>query len=135
MLPILRDISQGMRFLHSADPQVIHGDLKAQNILVDGRFRAKVADFGLSQKQKIGGTGTPYWMAPELLRKESANTSASDVFSFGGKWSRIHLLLCFVSQCFIFRDSYSLRSLLSQRPVRRRRSERSVARCHGQEHL
>jgi guanylate cyclase len=44
LLPILRDISQGMRFLHSANPQVIHGDLKAQNILVDSKFRAKVAD-------------------------------------------------------------------------------------------
>ena len=42
LLPILRDISQGMRFLHSADPQVIHGDLKAANILVDNKFRAKV---------------------------------------------------------------------------------------------
>lgn len=84
LLPILRDISQGMRFLHASDPRVIHGDLKAQNVLVDSRFRAKVADFGLSQKQKVGGTGTPYWMAPELLRMESPNTMASDVFSFGG---------------------------------------------------
>jgi serine/threonine protein kinase len=42
LLPILRDISQGVRFLHAAVPQVIHGDLKAQNILVDSRFRAKV---------------------------------------------------------------------------------------------
>ena len=42
LLPILRDISQGVRFLHAADPQVIHGDIKAQNILVDNRFRAKV---------------------------------------------------------------------------------------------
>lgn len=72
-----------MRFLHSSDPQVIHGDLKAANILVDTRFHAKVADFGLSQKQNLGGTGTPFWMAPELLRKESANTSQSDVYSFG----------------------------------------------------
>jgi hypothetical protein len=32
--------------------------------------RAKVADFGLSQKQNLGGTGTPFWMAPE--RKFSA---------------------------------------------------------------
>lgn len=55
LLPILRDISQGIRFLHSANPQVIHGDLKAQNILVDTRFRAKVADFGLSQKKNMGG--------------------------------------------------------------------------------
>ena len=28
LLPILRDISQGVRFLHAADPQVVHGDLK-----------------------------------------------------------------------------------------------------------
>ena len=28
LLPILRDISQGMRFLHAAEPPVIHGDLK-----------------------------------------------------------------------------------------------------------
>jgi len=83
LLPILRDIAQGMRFLHAASPQVIHGDLKAQNVLVDSKFRAKVADFGLSQKRQVGATGTPFWMAPELLRKESCNTAASDVYSFG----------------------------------------------------
>jgi len=83
LLNILRDISQGVRFLHSATPQVIHGDLKAANILVDRRFRCKVADFGLSQKKNLGGTGTPFWMAPELLRKESPNTAATDVYSFG----------------------------------------------------
>jgi serine/threonine protein kinase len=85
LLPILRDVSQGVRFLHSADPQVIHGDLKAANILVDNRFRAKVADFGLAQKRNMGGTGTPLWMAPELLRGESPNTAATDVYSFGSK--------------------------------------------------
>lgn len=64
ILPILCDITQGLRFLHSADPQVIHGDLKARNVLVDSKFRAKVADFGLSQKKKIGATGTPFYMSP-----------------------------------------------------------------------
>ncbi|CAB9499064.1 activated protein kinase catalytic subunit alpha-1 [Seminavis robusta] len=83
LLPILRDISQGVRFLHAANPQVIHGDLKAANILVDQRFHAKVADFGLSQKKAMGACGTPYWMAPELLRGESTNTTASDVYAFG----------------------------------------------------
>lgn len=92
VLKILRDISQGLRFLHAAKPQVVHGDLKAQNILVDSKFRAKVADFGLSakvttwglsKKKGIGSSGTPFWMAPELLRGESTNTSASDVYSFG----------------------------------------------------
>ena len=65
--------------------EVIHGDLKSHNILVDSRFRAKVADFGLSQKKQLGGTGTPFWMAPELLRCESSNTSMTDVYSFGSK--------------------------------------------------
>ncbi|KAL7495040.1 hypothetical protein ACHAWT_003593 [Skeletonema menzelii] len=83
ILPILQDVAKGLRFLHSASPPVIHSDLKSANILVDAQFRAKVADFGLSQKKKIGATGTPYWMAPELLRKESDNTTASDVYSFG----------------------------------------------------
>jgi len=83
VLPILRDIAQGVRFLHAAEPQVVHGDLKAQNILVDSKFRAKVADFGLSQKKQIGATGTPLWMAPELLRGESENSAMSDVYSFG----------------------------------------------------
>jgi serine/threonine protein kinase len=83
LLNFLRDITQGVRYLHAADPQVIHGDLKAANILVDKRFRAKVADFGMSQKHNLGGTGTPYWMGPELLRRETSNTAASDVYSFG----------------------------------------------------
>lgn len=83
LLNFLRDVSQGIRFLHSAIPQVIHGDLKAANILVDRRFRAKVADFGLAQNRKLGGTGTPFWMAPELLRRESTNTAKTDVYSFG----------------------------------------------------
>ena len=83
ILPILRDITSGLRFLHASNPQVIHGDLKAQNILVDMKFRAKVADFGLTMKQQVGGTGTPYWMAPELLRGESRNTAESDVYSMG----------------------------------------------------
>lgn len=83
ILPILRDITNGLRFLHAAAQEVIHGDLKAQNILVDARFRAKVADFGLSQKKQLGATGSPYWMAPELLRGRSSNTTQSDVYSFG----------------------------------------------------
>ena len=84
ILPILRDIVQGVRYLHAAEPQVVHCDLKAQNILVDSRFRAKVADFGLSQKKpRKGAVGTPFWMAPELLRGECLNNAASDVYSFG----------------------------------------------------
>ena len=83
ILPILRDIAQGVRFLHSAEPEIIHGDLKAHNVLLDRNFRAKVSDFGLSQKRQLGATGSPYWMAPELLRGEAVNSTETDVYSFG----------------------------------------------------
>lgn len=39
VFPIVRDIISGIRFLHTANPAVIHGDLKSRNILVDGNFR------------------------------------------------------------------------------------------------
>ena len=42
ILAILQDISQGVRFLHSAKPQVIHGDLKvswANHVVLDRRSR------------------------------------------------------------------------------------------------
>ena len=83
ILPILRDIVQGLRFLHSHEPPVIHGDLKTPNILVDSKLHAKVADFGLSQKKRVGATGTPLWMAPELLIGKSFNSISSDCYSFG----------------------------------------------------
>lgn len=58
ILAMLQDVAQGLRFLHSADPIVIHGDLKSQNVLVDRNFCAKVTDFGLSAKKSIGAVGT-----------------------------------------------------------------------------
>ena len=83
ILAILQDVAQGLRFLHSAKPQVVHGDLKAQNILIDMNFMAKVSDFGMSAKSNTTAVGTPYWMAPELLTGESHNTASSDVYSYG----------------------------------------------------
>ncbi len=80
---------QGCRFLHASDPAVVHGDLKSMNVLVDSRFRAKVADFGLSIKYKACA-GTPYWMAPELLRSEMP-TKASDVSLGSALANHIHL--------------------------------------------
>jgi guanylate cyclase, other len=39
LLQIIKDITQGINFLHSSRPPILHGDLKAKNILVDCRFR------------------------------------------------------------------------------------------------
>ncbi|EDQ85184.1 uncharacterized protein MONBRDRAFT_29467 [Monosiga brevicollis MX1] len=78
----LHNITCGMRHLHNAD--LIHGDLKALNCLVDSKFQVKVSDFGMagfaSEHSQRGGTLA--WMAPELLRGGPC-TFASDVYSFG----------------------------------------------------
>ena len=83
ILQICRDIAQGLRFLHSSKPPILHGDMKARNVLVDLRFRAKLCDFGLSTKKKNQITGTPYWLAPEYLRGQTQYTTMCDVYSIG----------------------------------------------------
>ncbi|EDQ88293.1 uncharacterized protein MONBRDRAFT_26544 [Monosiga brevicollis MX1] len=78
----VHDITSGMRYLHNAD--LIHGDLKALNCLVDSKFHVKVSDFGMagfaSEHSQRGGTLA--WMAPELLQGD-VTSFASDVYSFG----------------------------------------------------
>ena len=56
----------------------------AKNVLISSTFKASICDFGLSHKSKHNGliSGTKFWLAPELLRGDSYNTAASDVFSF-----------------------------------------------------
>ena len=55
-----------MRFLHAADPPIVHGDLKSANVLVDENFRAKITDFGLF-KRKVLFVGTPFFVDPEYI--------------------------------------------------------------------
>ena len=68
---------------------IIHRDLKTANILIDSAGRAKICDFGLSHVMRrfnmsgsYGICGTPSYMAPEVLKKQSYGVKA-DVFSFG----------------------------------------------------
>eukprot|EP01127_Copromyxa_protea_P019948 TRINITY_DN6577_c0_g1_i2.p1 TRINITY_DN6577_c0_g1~~TRINITY_DN6577_c0_g1_i2.p1 ORF type:complete len:1240 (+),score=182.23 TRINITY_DN6577_c0_g1_i2:71-3790(+) len=81
-------VSSAMAYIHSLN--IIHRDLKCDNILVSGSDFAKVADMGLARQIDIDGmtmlAGTPKWEAPEVLvmKKGKRNYSTmADVYSFG----------------------------------------------------
>ncbi|MEM7164312.1 MAG: serine/threonine-protein kinase [Planctomycetota bacterium] len=71
---------------HAHSLELVHGDLKADNIVLRGDRELKLLDFGLSPEEE-GVTegdlwGTPAYMAPELLRG-SPRTKQSDLFALG----------------------------------------------------
>ncbi|KAH7911476.1 hypothetical protein BJ138DRAFT_1135374 [Hygrophoropsis aurantiaca] len=84
----MHQIAKGMEYLH--DKGVLHGDLKAVNVLVDEIGRCIVSDFGQSEiksevyriSQKPLPRGTLRWQAPELLMGDGKLTAAVDVYAF-----------------------------------------------------
>ncbi|HEU5163126.1 MAG TPA: serine/threonine-protein kinase [Thermoanaerobaculia bacterium] len=81
---ISRDLCEGLAASHHAG--IIHGDLKPANIMIDGRGRARVMDFGLSRRATEAGgatlAGTPAYMAPEQL-EGGPPSAAADVYALG----------------------------------------------------
>ncbi|KAL8110594.1 G-type lectin S-receptor-like serine/threonine-protein kinase LECRK1 [Apium graveolens] len=87
---IALDIARGILYLHEeCDTQIIHCDIKPQNVLIDQNRFAKISDFGLAKLLKAGQTntytgirGTRGYVAPEWHRN-MAITVKADVYSFG----------------------------------------------------
>ncbi|KAJ7936978.1 kinase-like domain-containing protein [Mycena leptocephala] len=86
---LLFETAQGLAYLHSQN--IVHGDLRGGNVLIDNREHAQLADFGLAiVTDATRGTtstkqsGSLRWMAPELLdyQLEFKRTKASDVYAF-----------------------------------------------------
>ncbi|GMI88918.1 hypothetical protein HRI_002561100 [Hibiscus trionum] len=90
-LDIAIDVAHAVTYLHTyTDPPIIHRDIKASNILITEKLRAKVADFGFARlKMDPSAThistqvkGTAGYVDPEYTRTYLL-TDKSDVYSFG----------------------------------------------------
>ncbi|KAJ7126292.1 kinase-like domain-containing protein, partial [Mycena epipterygia] len=90
-LSLILDVVMGLEYLHTE--QVVHGDLKATNILITPSGRTCIADFGLStitdavslrfthSTTNVQG-GTARYQAPEVLSGERPNHYGSDIYAF-----------------------------------------------------
>ena len=78
------EVAEGLAAAEEAD--LIHGDIKPENVLLDEKMHAKLVDFGLAsyvnQSAADGIWGTPYYIAPEKVKRQQAD-SRSDMYSLG----------------------------------------------------
>ena len=89
---ILHDIAQGLLYLHSKTPPIIHRDLSSNNILLTPILTAKIADLGMARILNLSplqistmtpNPGTTIYMPPEVMVAKPRYDTSIDNFSFG----------------------------------------------------
>ncbi|KAL0570314.1 Homeobox protein tos8 [Marasmius crinis-equi] len=96
---LMREMSEGIRYLHEHQPPIVHSDIKGINILVSDDGHCRITDFGLasiehdSPEGRVHQTtsqaavrGSVPWLAPELMNPddiESPNQRTRDIYALG----------------------------------------------------
>jgi len=89
-------LSEGVNYLHSQQPIVVHRDLKSLNVVLDLNLNLKLCDFGLTESMerthitKKNNGGSPRYMAPELFDSKSKITEKVDIWSMGCIFTEIN---------------------------------------------
>ncbi|CAJ1390167.1 unnamed protein product [Effrenium voratum] len=89
-------LAEGVVYLHSQNPIVVHRDLKSLNVVLDLSLNLKLCDFGLTESMerthitKKNNGGSPRYMAPELFDSKSKITEKVDIWSMGCIFTEIN---------------------------------------------